>query len=230
MSDETQAPEAGAESTEPAEAPQAQVDLSNIQEVIDGRLGGLEQSIQQLISERQAPEPEADPYADVYGYADALGLNVPNAQQQEDDTATLQALADMGDQRAQRIIEERVSPQMAEMQRELREMRARDDMRELHTQFPKLRDPQVEQAVAQSLNDVMQNFPPGTPATKELVTLAYRAWEADQMATDEGSVASQHQQLENPAGAGPEGSELSWSDRLVQRSAPSAGAAFWGFD
>jgi preprotein translocase subunit SecD len=227
MSDETQAPEAGAESTP---TPETQgPDLSNINEVLDGRLGGLEQTMQQLLDQRQGPETPEDPYQDVYGYADALGLNVPQAQEQEDDTATLQALANLGDQRAQRIIEERVSPQMQALERQVQEMKARDDMRELQQQYPKLSDPQTEQAVAEKLGAVMQNFPPGTPATKELVALAYRAWEADQMATDEGSIGQQHQQLENPAGAGPEGSQQTWNERQLGQAAPSKGASFWGF-
>lgn len=227
MSDDVQAPEAGATEPTTEQAP-AGPDLSNIEQVIDGRFGALEQSIQQALASRAEPETQADPYADVYGYADALGLNVPT-QEQEDDTATLRALADMGDQRAQAIIEQRVNPQMQALERRVQEMQARDDMRELQAQYPKLSDSTVEQAVAEKLQGVMTNFPPGTPATKELVALAYRAWEADQMATDEGSVSQQHQQLENPAGAGPEGSELSFSDRMVAGAAPSKGAQFWGF-
>ena len=226
MSDETQTAEAAAESTEQA-APAA--DYSNIEEVIDGRLGAFEQSIQQALQARQEPQAPEDPYQDVYGYADALGLNVPAAQQQEDDTATLQALADMGDQRAQRIIEERVSPELNEVRRELGEMRAERAMESLKQQYPKLSDPKVEQAVAEQLQPIMQNFPPGTPATKELVALAYRAWEADQMATDEGSIGQSGPQLENPAGAGPEGSQQTWSERQLGQSAPSKGASFWGF-
>src|SRR5688572_17755768 len=84
MSDETQAPEAGAESTEQA----PQVDLSNIQEAIDGRFSAIERTIQDALQTRQQPEQEADPYADVYGYADPLGLNVPSPEQ-EDDSAAL---------------------------------------------------------------------------------------------------------------------------------------------
>ena len=227
MSDDVQAPEAGA--TEPTTETPAQPDLSNIQEVIDGRLGALEQSIQQALQQRQEPQAEEDPYADVYGYANDLGLNVPQAQAQEDDTATLQALAQLGDQRAQRLIDERVSPQMQAMERRLQEMQARDDMRELQQQYPKLTDPAVEQAITAKLSEIIQDLPPGVPVSKTMVGLAYRAWEADQMATDEGSVRQQHNQLENPAGAGPEGSELSWSDRMLQGTQQSKGASFWGF-
>lgn len=218
MSDmgDTTAPEQAA--TDTPQSPS--IDLGPLSAQLDqlsGRFAGLEARIP------QPAEPEVDEYADIYGLAPQLGLQ---PQTEDDPQEALRALAQLGDQRAQQYFEKNVSPEITEMRREWAEMRAQRDVEELQTQYPKLRDSAVHDAVAQKLQGVMQGLPQGVPATKQMVELAYRAWEADQMVTGEGSGTQQHQ-LENPAGAAPEGSEQSWNDRLMGGGSRSKGASFW---
>jgi hypothetical protein len=228
MSDQTETPEAGAPDTTETAAPQ--IDTAPILEQferLDSRFNAIEAA---LGNQGQTQPAQEDPYAGVNQYAEALGFNVP--AEPEDDTAALHALAQLGDERAQRIVEQRVDPRIQAMEQRLAEFQARDDLRQLHTQYPKLATPEVETAVTEKLQDIRSELPPGTPVTKSMVALAYRAWEADQMATGEGSVSQNTNELEHPNGAGPEGSsELTWSQQIMRGAgAGDKGASFWGYN
>lgn len=230
MSDETQAPEAGAEQTDVTTTPDvggqpAGLDLSNIEQSINERLSSFERSLSQALEQRQQTAEPEDDLADLYDYAEPLGLNVNRPQ--EDDTATLRALAELSDARARQVFEGQLSPQIRQLEERIAQMQSERDIEQLKQQYPKLQDPTVETAVVDRL---MSALPQGVVPTRDMVGLAYRAWEADQMASGEGSGANtQQHQLEGPGGAAPEASELSWSDRLTQQAAPSKGAQFWGF-
>lgn len=217
MPDETTVPEAGAEQTTP-EAPQ--IDLSPIEEQIT-RLGSRFDAIEQHLPKPDQP----DPYESVYGYADALGLQ---EQGDEDPQAALRALADLSRQQAQAEYQNSVNPQLESLQREVHSMRVERDLQQLKSELPDLNKPDVAEAVAGIVEEALVGLPPEARFNPQIVRLAYKTYLADKMATDEGSAGQSHQQLENPAGAGPEGSEPSWSDRLLQNHAPTKGAAFWG--
>ena len=220
MPDETTAPEAGAETTAPAETAPS-VDLTPIEEQLS-RFNGRFDAIEAALPQRQQ-EQEDDPYAGLEDYAHLLGYE-PEPQAQGDPQAQLRALADLSREQARNEL----NPALQEMRGELQALRVERDLQALKTEHPKLNDPQVAEAVAQKVEEALVGLPPEARFNPHIVKLAYRAWEADQMATDEGSAQASHQQLENPAGAGPEGSEPDWNQRLIQNVQQSPGSAFWG--
>ena len=227
MSENTGTPEAGATTTESAEPAAPQIDLSPVTDqlqLFESRFGAVEQA---LADRQPQPEPE-DPYAGLESYAALLGE--PEPEPQADPQQVVRTLADIADQRAQRAYEQNVNPQLQQVQQQLAEMRAERDLNELRTQYPDLQKPEVHDAVADRVNRVMSQLPPGVPATKEMVAMAYQAWQAEQMAAGEGSAQASSPSLESPSGAGPEGQEPDWNARVLQGRAQSKGVDFWGID
>lgn len=225
MSD--QAPEAGTEQPQEQSAPQ--FDLTPVNERIDRLAATMDGFIQNQPAQQQETE-------DPYGGLDpqllaALGVDpqeyAEQYQQQPDphiDPAGLQ-------QAIQSQIQQAISP----YQQQVQAMQLESLASQLEQKYPELADPQVAGAVVEHTTRAAQSLaqslglPPEAAGQlrthPQVIEMAYALHKMESQAVDEASAQPNHTTLENPSGAGPEGSEPSVTDRLL---ASRKGNSFWG--
>ena len=211
MADEIEGAEAAPDTTQDSPS----IDLSPIEEQLarfDGRFTAIEQALSQRGEE---PQDEADPLAQYY---EDFGIQ----QEEEDPRDTLQAIARLSRDQAQ----DALNPQLQQIQAELQSLKVERDLAALKQEFPDLNKPEVAEAVAGIVEEHLVGLPPEARMNPNIVRLAVRAYQADQLATS-GEGSASHPELERPGGAAPEGSELTWNDRIMQGKTASKSVFNW---
>lgn len=201
MSDAATSDAGQTEGTEATEQ-QAGLDLAPIMERMDGIGSTIEQLRASLTPAEEAEAEEEFDYTSLFEDADA-----------ESPQFDPQAVQQMIQQEAQRLIE----AQMAPMTEQIRNIQVGLDAEQLVAKYPDLNDDavvgpvvQAAQALAEAVGD------PSLAQNPQVVELIYKAQRADKQAAGERPVgAEQGFDLERAGGAGPAAVEPNIAERVI---------------
>lgn len=225
MSD--QAPEAGAEQVDGGnETVAPTIDLTPVNE----RFDRIEQTLGQFAQNLQPPAEE-----DPAGGIDPNLLAAFGLDPQEYADQYAQPEPQMDPAALQTAIQSQIQQAISPYQQQVQAMQLESMASQLESKYPQLQDPAIAGPVVERTTSMAQQLVQtmGLPAemvnqirqNPVLIENAYLAHQAASGAVDEASAQPNHTTLENPSGAGPEGSEPSFTDRMLSAR---KGNSFWG--